>query len=389
MEKLESSTKKLESHGVESWGDLRGTSRFRVFRGGNGNKINGGKTRNRSFSIKDYNWSNELDYNRGINEDDYLPIQKAIVSEFQPDFVHSWGDIINLLPGTITGIGGKLGDFLGVGESVHKATISVTRKAGISIIQGLQKSYENDPSLVLGTPINFVKNMFQGRFINIFEIPFFSPEYLSADTTGNWSQGGAKEIIGDETAKILKESLSVDFPTTPMWSLSDNASRKTIGIQFYLINNSEKNLDNNFSFLHNILPGAFWMQMGYVQKSPNIYDIEVPGRFHIYFAGLGIEAKCIGKLRTCDFMYKKYGNTIKSITNSTLYPDAYEININIVDLTPNNFNAYIKYLKDGNDNINVGDFREHVGLTNVTSDLTKAISEKATKIFSTTFGGNK
>ena len=46
-------------------------------------------------------------------------------------------------------------------------------------------------------------------------------------------------------------------------------------------------------------------------------------------------------------MYRTYGNTLKSITPDTLYPDAWKIKIKIKDLTPNNFNTYINYFVNG------------------------------------------
>jgi hypothetical protein len=103
---------------------------------------------------------------------------------------------------------------------------------------------------------------------------------------------------------------------------------------------------DNFKFLNSIISGAFWLQMDYVQKSPNVYDVEVPGRFHSYYAALGVEVSHVGKLRTNPSVSLSM-NSLKSLNENTLYPDAYKMTLNIVDLCPNNFNNYIDYLRDG------------------------------------------
>jgi hypothetical protein len=79
----------------------------------------------------------------------------------------------------------------------------------------------------------------------------------------------------------------------------------------------------------------------------NIYNVYVPGRFNIMWASVGAEIKMIGKLRKNRSMYLRYGHSIKSLDENTLFPDAWEINVQIKDLTPNNFNTYIHHFIHG------------------------------------------
>jgi hypothetical protein len=46
-------------------------------------------------------------------------------------------------------------------------------------------------------------------------------------------------------------------------------------------------------------------------------------------------------------MYLRYGRAIKSLDENTLFPDAWEITVEVKDLTPNNFNTYIHHFIHG------------------------------------------
>lgn len=298
------------------------------------------QSRSRSFSINSYNWSEDYTPD-GIIKPDVDSIQQMIITEFQPDFSFQWGKTNDMVV-SVAEKGIKMVPF---GDLALKGAGLALEAGAADANQKLQKEYISQPDKVVGTPIDFIKGLFKGTYINSFEVPFFSDTYLKADTTGNWSAGGAAQAIGEKAAEIMKSSMAVDFPTTPTWQLSDSATREDISVEFYLINNSTGHLINNFRFLNSIITGAYWVQMDYIQKSPNVYDIHVPGRFHIYFAAMGVEIKHVGKLRKNPDVYKRLN--INGINNSTLYPDAYHITLNIHDLCPNNFNNYVDYLMNG------------------------------------------
>jgi len=299
-------------------------------------------TKYKSFSLNSYVWAEDYDPST-VPSDSLIPVQTMIITEFQPDFSYEWGETYEIVANTVK----DAAAMVPLGNAALKGAELAFRQGSKSAANDIQNSYIEQPSQVVGMPMDFVKGLFAGTYQNSYVVPFFNDTYLKADTTGNWSAGGAVQALGETVAGILKEAMNVDFPTTPTWQLADVANRDAITVEFHLINNSTDALTKNFKFLNNIISGAFWMQLDYIQKSPNVYDIEVPGRFHSYYAALGVEVTHVGKLRTNKEVVKTFKTSLRSLNNETLFPDAYKMTLNIVDLCPNNFNNYIDYLKDG------------------------------------------
>ena len=86
---------------------------------------------------------------------------------------------------------------------------------------------------------------------------------------------------------------------------------------------------------------------------------------------MGVVVTQVGKLRTNPKMAKNLG--IKSLDNNTLYPDAYKINIKIIDLTPNNFNTFSYYLNEGFDSTSLQD----KSITSVADKIIEATKDLA------------
>lgn len=344
-----------------------------------------------SFKLSDYTWAEDydpttLDPNANLN-----PVQHMVITEFQPDFSYQWGEVYDLAAGAVeTGV-----SMLPGGDLFKKAAVLALRQSGSTISQNLQKDYQQDPSKVVGLPMDFIKGLFAGTYLSTYEVPFFNETYLKADTTGNWSAGGAAQAIGEKAASIMKEAMNMDFPTTPTWQISDAASREAISVEFHLINNSDGALISNFNFLNSLVAGAYWIQMDYIQKSPNVYDIEVPGRFHMYFAAMGVEIVHVGKLRVNSGVSNSLSG-MKSINANTLYPDAWKVTLNIQDLCPNNFNNYVEYLMKGKDGqVSVGTavekFNTNTAAKKIAGDAITGIKDAAGNVIKTgkeaIFGG--
>jgi hypothetical protein len=132
----------------------------------------------------------------------------------------------------------------------------------------------------------------------------------------------------------------------------------SLRLSFYLINKDNQWLERNFRFLHAFFGGTQWVQFntGFI-KGSNVYNILCPGRFNILWASVGSTITCEGDLRKNSWMAKKFGkntkinssNKLLSIDEDTLWPAAWKIDIQIKDLTPNNFNTYIDYFKNGHE----------------------------------------
>jgi hypothetical protein len=105
-------------------------------------------------------------------------------------------------------------------------------------------------------------------------------------------------------------------------------------------------LVNNFTFLNSLVAGNFWVQLGMIQQSPNLYDVVVPGRFHKYFCAIGIEVDYVGKCRTNETAVEEInragGPDVNLSEKDMLFPDAYKITISVRDLSPNNFNLFLE-----------------------------------------------
>lgn len=206
--------------------------------------------------------------------------------------------------------------------------------------------------------------MFQfGRWLNTYEIPFYGNQYLKSNTNGNWNTQGLAAKFGDTASKILKNTLSVDFPTQPAFNIGDVSSNTfgEINNEFYLININDTYLDKNFRFLQAFFAGTQWLQLTFgVIQSSNVYNVICPGRFQLMWCSIDVTIETVGKLRTNDYMYKKYNapadeapaerqnkNKIGSIEKDTLWPDAWKVSMQIKPLTPNNYNMQMDYYING------------------------------------------
>lgn len=303
----------------------------------------------KSYELKDICYAEEYNPMMPDSADstnrnpEFSPVQKMILTEFQPEFEHFWAEGLDALTG------GKLGEMLGNLPIVKQIKDTAFKKIGQLVAKSSKAKYlQNNNSEVYSPhsiPIKFVRELMSGQFLNSWELPFFSDLYLQADYTDNWAQGGAKTYVGENISKIMKENMSMDFPTAPIFTLGDNKGKPNIEYEFYLINKSTSWLVKNFRFLNGFIGGAFWIQLDYVQGPTNLYDVLVPGRFHTYFASMGVTVTQVGKLRTNSQAVKDIG--LRGVPEGTLFPDAYKISLKVVDLTPNNFNLYVDYLMNG------------------------------------------
>jgi hypothetical protein len=60
-----------------------------------------------------------------------------------------------------------------------------------------------------------------GRWLNTYEIPFYGNQYLNSDTNQYWVQGGLATKFRKDASEFLKNSLSIDIPTQPSFTIGD------------------------------------------------------------------------------------------------------------------------------------------------------------------------
>lgn len=325
----------------------------------------------RQYTLQDYIWS--INYDSNTKKDIVNDTPKLIIKEFQPYRGLYWDEtVVKTFDSILAKIGitydGREGNSV-----IYNAVKGITSQKMKQILQQLLTN-GSARSGYIEKGIEYIQKLMDGNYINYYEIPFTSDMYLTADSQQGWSLGGSDTKYGN-IGKFLQEEFSINIPMAPIWGKTEDNPPK-VEQQFYLINyqegeagSSSNALYKNLSFLHALTAGAYWVQLAFLQQSPNLYDLEVPGRFHIYFASMGIEVKFAGKIR--HYNDQKFFDKIKSgiglnFNSSTcMFPDVFVINISFQSLCPNNYNMYLDYLMK-NKVVEVG---QSVTRYNAVSDL--------------------
>lgn len=357
-----------------NYNDLRGLQKYRLQQNGKTSRI---------FSINDYKWGEH----NALNFADPDSVQKIILEEFQPSPMFDVGRLVDIVLGRTSKIvdGQKTTttteySFIGniVGGGISSA---IQSSLGWAAEKAILANYLANPESAIDFPIKMIKQMLPGIFLNRYELPFFERTYLDTTNSGSWSTQGSSRVLGTALHKILQENMNVDFPTAPTWTCGDNKG-KDFKFELYLINDNNDSLVKNFRFLHSLISGTFWMQLSVLQKSPNLYRVTVPGRFIKYFCSIGISSEMVGKLRTNEdvaSILNQGTSTTKvfsAINQKTLFPDAYKLELHVQDLTPNNFNNYVNYLINGqNEVVDIGEVNEVSRPTTVLTEINKQLKE--------------
>jgi hypothetical protein len=341
-------------------GDPKSKEATPDFRTGTKNDVN--------FELKDYNFQG--------NPNDIASIPKIKVSEFQSNYIFNWqtklNDLVNAAFATLDVVGdgaNRLASFLP--EGAAEKIPDFKKKVDAIYKEVLGSRSNSDP--ILGRPIEMVKEMFTGKFVASYDLPYFGDAYLTANSTADWSNSDGSGLAG-VVKDILRKGTNIDYPLTPSWSPSSPNDAPPIETEIILYNDSFDNLNRNFRFLHSLAAGAFWIQDNYKQRQPNIYDVHFPGYFQYYYCSLDLEITTLGMKRTLtsgSFKKLTSDNGIR-LPQGTFFPDAYKLTIKFQPLVPNNFNMYLKYILLGpEDDVNVGSERKNV--TQVVGERIKSL----------------
>ena len=394
-------TKRVKKGDIRKWNPMR-TNDSKVTTKDNQQQSVVDISNNRNFNLNDYVWYNSsaqfpfansggnssTDNIRNLRD---IEVPKIIIKEFQPDFLFNWGDLVDEALGGISklvgGVGVGGGDSpIGEGKNVSPGKIQQTARLfgrGLNNIVGsgllsttikaasrVQSTKHLNDILVnisnnrtafnksvLQTPVELVRKMFSGEFLSTYELPYYGDVYLSASSSSNWSRSGLAEQIGSTIGTFLKQNLSLDVPTTPTWKNDDGGGAPPpIEVELILYNKDIDALIKNYRFINSLISGAYWTQINYNQKSPNLYDVTIPGRLHHFYCTMDINLEYMGKTRALSAgAANKFENTFGSTSGSNniktsndyMYPDGYMIKITLNSLMPNNFNMYLDYLING------------------------------------------
>ena len=309
----------------------------------------------RSFFLNDYKFAESLTLT-----DDLLntpKIQPIILNEFQPYEMISPADILNgageVVMDVINGVFGALAApvIKGAGKIIQNKLVDLYAK---DTKQLYKEGGTRERKMFTSDPVQVVQNMFMGgRWLNTYELPYFGGQYLKSAYSNNWTLGDSSgffgnALTGDGEGKAGTKMMGIDFPSNPKFKAQMGQSRDPISLEFYLINIDNEWLKRNFQFLNAIYAGSNWLHLKYCFiRPPNVYHVICPGRFQIYWAAIDVTVTFEGKLRKNAAVSQELNKFSKAIDDDMLWPDAWKININIRDLTPNNFNLYAEYYLNG------------------------------------------
>lgn len=324
----------------------------------------------------------------GINDIHFSPLQNdpsfnvpiMILIEKQPRYPIYYGNIGNALVNLTTGLKNFLSSILSksgkasLGGSVLSELASqggeiAAKMLGNKRIEQISKNPSEYYSNV-DQYMNNIKNLFttvNGSKICSYELPFLSEYFLEADGDAGWQATGMDAQFGD-LAKTMT-NYNIGFPITPNWTY--DSKRLSTEFTFNLINDTSDNLKDNLEFIHAILPGMMHVlvngsemgkesslqQMGSnilgavttLFKSPNVYEVIVPGRFRWLWCTAQMNIKYKGKIYNEDMSNliggasekNKSGYEYLNIEPGLIaFPEAYEVEMTINSLLPQSFNEF-------------------------------------------------
>lgn len=307
----------------------------------------------------------DINYASGYDDNSFRKVPKMIVIEKQPKYpiyTEASGDFVNTIKekiksGVVSKLLGASGDWIlgQAGEAVGK-----------SIGNTMVSRYSNNPSELWSNQSNYL-NHFENMFITeskdgilTYELPFFSDYFFDADGESGWRRVGSEAMLGD-IGKMMAKYANVGYPSTPNWEYDPHFPK--LSFKFHLINDTDDHLKQNVRFLTSILPGMMFVlinqtdgktivskMMGDITstfKSPNVYEVMVPGRFRWLWSTMSMDIRCVGKIYSGKDALSELANAFN--TDLAGMPEVFEIEVSINSLVPAAFNTYVYFLSQKND----------------------------------------
>ena len=178
---------------------------------------------------------------------------------------------------------------------------------------------------------------------------------MSAAGDDGWTATGFEKIVGNELYKLIENAMPMNMPGVPEWKNTNQDTCPEIKFELKLVNNKLGDAAKNFAFLNSFISGAYWIQIGNLQRSPNLFSLECPGRFYYLYCTMNCSVTYHGKARYVASDLITYYKTMLGVDQNHPFfaqllntafwiPDAYTITVKFHSLMPNNFNAYIGYI---------------------------------------------
>jgi hypothetical protein len=232
---------------------------------------------------------------------------------------------------------------------------------------------------------------------NIYEVPYSSKNIYTSDGAPGFGEAkvalkdftkGTTGLLGKTIDKLLS---NVRINYMPYWNSEQGTGDKTIQIDvtFDLVNDTLDAAINNFLFVNTLIPGNKWIQYGFLQHSPNLYDIKISG-LNRYFICTGAFTVTYGGLLrdvTDDFLTslcEKHLNpnikdgifTVDYIKKNKLIkiPDVYKVTLKFASVLPDNYNTQMFHYYNNTDMSNDVNYTKAYRPNEVASVLDQAIN---------------
>lgn len=328
------------------------------------------------YALKDINYAGGYDYGKSFNSatDNGKKCVKMLIIEKQtklPVYTEDLGEATFNFMKDVLSLGGviskaSLGQTVTAGGST---AIQVLAKAGLNKLVSSQSDKATASTRYQKTEhLDVFTNMFatetSGGIIS-YEVPFFSDYWMEVDGESGWRRPGAEMTLGKSLGSIAASLANINFPNTPDWEYTPQYPR--VDFEFHLINDTTENLRKNLMWLSSILPGMMYVQLsateGILQndgkgsrlmntmkdainkltsfyKSPNVYEIMVPGRFRWLWSTMSMDVKCVGKIFADNVKTGVAGFDFSGVG----FPEAFKLSVSLNSLVPQAFNTYAYFL---------------------------------------------
>lgn len=341
-----------------------------IFNGGNklifGSDGQGGKT---AFGLEDYRWTN----NAITDVRKYSTIPYLFISEFQPDLLFNYGELVDAIGGKVVkkltadnkAKKNKSADDAktrgetpedeeddtdtGITGAVIGSAAKTALEKRIAQMKSDLQDWNNFSKSVIDTPTKFYKQILAGNVVATYKTPFIEDAGIYVDDHG-WGGSSADDVLGKTIGGMITNTIPITIPGVPMWK-ADAEGSKAYSYKFHLINRDKDSVIKNTQFLRTFVGGAYWMQVDFFRKSPNLYHIWCPGQLRQYFCQMtfSVESKGRRRIPPTELVQKLFATagTTSATGNQTNYadifiPDYYEISVSFKSLIPNNYNMFLE-----------------------------------------------
>jgi hypothetical protein len=269
------------------------------------------------------------------------------------------------------------GDFKRIKASINSFASGMPDQKGA--IVGFLENVTDAEKAVLAIPNFMYSQLIGGTVRGKYRIPFSPQEtYWNARGSSGWeSRTLAQQFVGGTVSNFIKKipgAGQFDIAGRPRF-ISPNETHDEFTSTFHLFNYNDTAIKANMKFIHSFISGAWWTQIGIIQTSSNLYDVEVPGRFRYLFCSADVKIEQVGKIRR---LPTKIINDLRSTISKSpqgyesgaivdrrsyrnkgynlneayisMVPDTYRVTVTYKSLLPNNLNTYLAYAITDHDN---------------------------------------